>query len=175
MVALIVACEIGFWVFVVAGLVARYPLRRPRAGLVLLAMTPLVDVVLLVATAIDLRGGADATGAHSLAALYLGFSIGYGHRMITWADTRFAHRFAGGPAPVRLDGAAYARKCWRDVGLTGLSVAIAAAVLWGLRAIASSGADTSVFSGTYGLLGLILGIEVVSAVSYTLWPRKPRG
>ena len=55
----------------------------------------------LPATAIDLRGGADATGAHSLAALYLGFSIGYGHRMITWADTRFAHRFAGGPAPVR--------------------------------------------------------------------------
>lgn len=172
LVGVIVACEIGFWVCVLGGLLARYPLRRPRLGLVLLALTPVVDLVLLTATAVDLHRGNDATGAHGLAAIYLGFSIGYGRRMIAWADTRFAHHFAGGPAPVKLYGSAYAAKSWRDVGLTGLSVGIAALVLLALTEVAAPGADTGVLSNTYRLLGLILAIEVIAAVSYTIWPRK---
>ena len=89
--AIIVACEIAFWVVIVFGLAIRYPLRRPRAGLVMLALVPLVDLILLLAVALNLRSGATATIAHSLAALYLGFSIAYGHRLIRWADIRGAH------------------------------------------------------------------------------------
>ena len=100
----IIACEIAFWVLIVVGLVLRYPARMPRAGLVALALVPVVDVILLAFTAINLRSGATATVAHSLAALYLGFSVAYGHRLITWADTRFAHRYANGLAPVKLHG-----------------------------------------------------------------------
>ncbi len=98
-VQLIVACEILFWVFLGAGLTARYLLRRPTLGAVLLVGAPLVDVVLLVATTIDLRGGAEASWSHGLAAAYIGFSVAFGHSIIRWADGRFAHRFAGGPAP----------------------------------------------------------------------------
>ena len=65
----IIACEIGFWVFVVLGLLARYVLRRPRTGFVLLAMTPVVDLVLLTAVIINLQGGGTATFFHGLAAL----------------------------------------------------------------------------------------------------------
>ena len=99
-VVVIVAVEIAFWVLLAAGLIARYPLRLPRVGAALLVCVPLVDLVLLGATVIDLRGGATAGVAHGLAAVYLGVSVGYGHRMIRWADVRFAHRFAGGPVGV---------------------------------------------------------------------------
>lgn len=97
----IAACEIAFWIVIAAGLTARYLLRRPRLGAVLLVCAPLVDLVLLAASVVDLRGGGEASVVHALAAIYLGVSVGFGHRMIAWADVRFAHRFAGGPAPVK--------------------------------------------------------------------------
>lgn len=54
----IVACEIGFWLVLLAGLLARYMLRRRRLGAVLLAGVPLIDIVLLALTVVDLRQGA---------------------------------------------------------------------------------------------------------------------
>lgn len=99
MIALIVGCEIAFWVVLALGLLLRYPGRRPRAGLAVLWSVPLVDAVLLAATVIDLRGGAEPRPEHGLAACYLGFSLVLGHRTIRWADVRFAHRHAGGPPP----------------------------------------------------------------------------
>lgn len=36
MLTFIVVCELGFWVLLAAGLAVRYPLRRPRTGLVFL-------------------------------------------------------------------------------------------------------------------------------------------
>jgi hypothetical protein len=116
LVAVIAACEIGFWVVLGAGLVARYLLRLRRISAVLLVCVPLVDVVLLVATAIDLRGGGEATQIHGLAAAYLGFSVAFGHGMVRWADQRFAHRFAGGPPPAKPPkyGAERVRYEWRE-------------------------------------------------------------
>ena len=58
LIAIIVATEIGFWVVLGAGLAARYLLGRRRLGAVLLASVPLVDLVLLIATVLDLSGGA---------------------------------------------------------------------------------------------------------------------
>src|SRR5918999_5442410 len=116
LVALIVATEIAFWVVLAAGLVARYLLGRRRLGAILLAGVPLVDLVLLTATVIDLRGGATAEVGHGLAAAYIGFSVAFGHSVIRWADARFAHRFAGGPPPQRppRHGRARARYEWRE-------------------------------------------------------------
>ncbi|KKI21425.1 MULTISPECIES: hypothetical protein [unclassified Leucobacter] len=170
--AIIIGCEIAFWVLIAAGLAARYLLRRPRLGAALLLLTPVVDLVLLAAAAIDLRGGGRADFAHTLAAIYLGFSVAYGHRMVKWADVRFAHRFAGGPAPVRLSGSAYALKCWKDVPFTLLAVGIAAGLLWLLTAIAPDPAQVTALGDTYRILGIILGIDVIWAISYTIWPKK---
>ncbi|MCF6506523.1 hypothetical protein E9549_03735, partial [Blastococcus sp. MG754426] len=58
MLVAIIACEIGFWVVLAAGLLTRYVLRRPRLGGALLLGVPLVDAVLLVLTAVDLGSGA---------------------------------------------------------------------------------------------------------------------
>jgi hypothetical protein len=114
--ALIAFCEVAFWAFLALGLTARYVLRRPRLGAILLVAAPSVDLVLLVASIVDLRGGGDASIVHALAAIYLGVSVGFGHAMIRWADVRFAHRFAGGPPPVKPSkyGTAAARRQIRD-------------------------------------------------------------
>ncbi|WP_432512490.1 hypothetical protein [Kineococcus sp. SYSU DK001] len=171
MLLLIVGCEVAFWVLVVAGLLARYPLRAPRAGGALLAAVPLVDLVLLVATALHLRAGAEATPAHALAAIYLGFTLAYGRRLVAWADVRFAHRFAGGPAPARLHGRAHTRRCWGDVLRTLLSALVAAGLLAAGQHWIGDPARTAALDRFLPLLGVVCAVELVWAVSYTLWPK----
>lgn len=133
LLALIIASEIGFWVLLGAGLVARYLLRWRRVSTVLLVCVPLIDVVLLVATVIDLRRGAEPEWGHGLAALYIGFSVAFGKDMIRWADQRFAHRFAGGPKPWKppthgREKLVYEWKAW---GKAALGWAVAALLLGG--------------------------------------------
>lgn len=54
-ITVIVVCEIAFWVAIISGLALRYLARMPRAGLLVLALVPLIDLVLLIATAVNLR------------------------------------------------------------------------------------------------------------------------
>ena len=168
---IIVVCEIGFWAVIVLGLFARYILKLPRFGLALLSMAPVIDLVLLITTAVHLRSGAEAEWAHGLAAVYVGFSVAYGHQMIRWADIHFAHRFADGPAPIRLSGADYTLACWKDMARTLLAAAISALVLVGLVWLVGNATQTSELQGWYRILLLICGVELFWAVSYTIWPR----
>lgn len=170
--AVIIACEIGFWVFVVLGLLTRYVLQRRRTGAFLLTMTPVVDLVLLTAVIINLKGGGTATFFHGLAALYLGISIAYGHKMVEWADVRFAHRFAEGPAAVKLHAAEYARACWTDVVRTTVAVGIAAGIVWLLTHLVDDPSRTDALTGIYPVLGIWLVVDLLWAISYTLWPKK---
>ncbi len=101
LLAVIAACEVGFWVLLAAGMAARYLLRLPRVGLVLLAGVPLVDVVMLVASVIDIRQGGEPSFKHSLAAIFIGVSVGFGHSTLKWADAWAAHKFAAAPRPVK--------------------------------------------------------------------------
>jgi hypothetical protein len=59
-IAGIVACEIAFWAFLLAGLAIRYLLRRPRLSRYVLLGSPLADVGLLVLSAFDLAGTGEA-------------------------------------------------------------------------------------------------------------------
>lgn len=97
----IISCEIAFWLFLVVGLSCRYVFSWVRLSSFLLYSIPLIDLVLLIATVIDLRSGSVATFAHGLAAAYLGFTIAFGRVTIDWADKVFARRFAGAAAPVK--------------------------------------------------------------------------
>lgn len=169
--AIIIACEIGFWVFIVAGLTARYLLGWQRIGALLLLMTPVVDVILLVAVILNLQAGGTATLFHGLAALYLGVSVVYGRRMIAWADVRFAHWFKNGPAPVKHYGTAYAIECWKDVLRTIVAIALAAAVLWLLTTLVDDPRSQEALVGTYRLLGIWFAIDTLWAISYTIWPK----
>lgn len=170
--AAIVGCELAFWVVLLAGLAARYLLRRPRLGAALLILTPVIDAVLLVLVTIDLLGGGTASWPHGLAAIYLGVSVAYGKRMVAWGDVHFHHRFAGGPAPTKLTGARYTAKCWRDVLLTGIAVILAAAILGSLILIVDDAERTAALSGYFRILGIIFAIDLIWATGFTLWPKN---
>jgi hypothetical protein len=160
--AAIVACEVAFWVFLAIGLSARYLLRRPRLGAVLLLGSPAADVALLALTAVDLRRGTEASTVHALAAIYLGFTVAFGHQVVAAADRRFAHRFAGGPPPPPKParGPAQVAAEWRTFGRAALAWAIASDLLV-LLAIVSGGLGSErsrVLVETVPMLTLVLVI-----------------
>jgi hypothetical protein len=136
---LVAGCEIGFWVLLVAGLGARYLLRARRLSTGLLLAVPALDVVLVSASLLDVARGAPPGAVHGIAALYLGFTVAFGHATIAWLDARFAHRFAGGPAPARPGPADRVRREWRDWGRLLLAWAVALAVLGLTALIAGTG------------------------------------
>jgi len=172
LIAFIIGCEIAFWVFVLAGLVLRYVFRRKTASTIALLCTPLVDLALLIATVLSLRGGGEATFAHSLAAVYIGASIGFGHRMIRWADVRFAHRFAGGPAPERKTGHAKARHERTGWLLHLLSWAIGCALLFGMHWMIGEPERTAALLQTARIWTIALVVDFFISFSYTFWPSR---
>lgn len=174
LIVLIIACEIGFWLLLAAGLLVRYVLRRPRLGAALLLCVPLVDVVLLAATTVDLARGATAEFGHGLAAVYLGFSVVFGHGMIRWADQRFAHRFADGPPPTRppRSGAARAKSEWKEFAKAVLACGIASGLLLLAIAVVGDAERTAQLDGWIGRLAVVLAIWALWPVTHTLWPSK---
>ena len=92
----------------VLALATRYLLRRERLSRALLFLLPVVDLLLLAFTTVDLRSGTPATFAHGLATAYVGFTVAFGSVAVRWADQHFVHRFAGGPPPVKAPSVGWA-------------------------------------------------------------------
>ncbi|NGZ78159.1 hypothetical protein [Saccharibacillus alkalitolerans] len=171
---LIIGCEVGFWVLVAAGLAARYLLKQRKLGALLLLLTPVVDLVLLAATVIDIRGGAEVNFMHGLAAVYIGATVAYGHRMIKWADERAAYRFAGGERPKKgpkrgREHAAAERKGWyRHL----LAWTVGSALLAIMILLISDADRAAPLKQWIVYWALILGVDFLISFSYSLWPRK---
>ena len=176
LLAVIVACEIGFWV-VLGGRSGRPATccAGDRVSTVLLICVPLVDLVLLVVSAVDLRRGAPANFTHGLAAAYLGFSVAFGHSMVRWADQRFAHRFAGGPPPWRppKQGTARVRYEWREWAKMLLAWAVASVLLVAAIVFVDDADRTEELAGWIARLGLVAGIWFVVGPLWTTVFRKP--
>jgi hypothetical protein len=139
---LIVACDVLFWVLLSGGLAARYVAGRRRTGAALLLCVPLLDVVLLAATDISVRDGAEPSVWHGLSAAYLGITVVYGHSTLRWADRRFARRY--GDAPEDVAPTPYGRQ------------AVVAAWLSWLRFLLAYGICVAL---TAGLIALVGGVE----------------
>jgi hypothetical protein len=172
--AAIIACEALFWVLLAAGLAARYVLRMRLLSTALLVAVPLVDVVLLAVTALDLSRGGTADAAHGLAAVYVGVSVAFGGQMVAWADQRFAHRFAGGAAPARppRTGAAHAAHERRQWLRHLLAYVVAALVLAALSVLAGD-LDAARPLWTPMLpWAIALVVDFIISFSYTLAPRR---
>lgn len=179
LIFLIILCEILFWVFVSAGLAARYLLKRQTLGLMLLALTPIIDLVLLGATILDLRNGGATTMAHGLAAIYIGVSIAFGKKMIAWADCRFAATFsrqAGKAAkpPSPKHGRAHAAKERKDWLRHLLAFAIGSLLLLMMVFLVGEPAQTQTLFRIIKTWGIVLFIDFIISFSYTLWPRKEK-
>ena len=68
-------CEIAFWFVILLGLVTRYILNQQTLGLFFLALTPIIDLILIITTVVDLMNGATAEMPHAIAkSLYFNFS-----------------------------------------------------------------------------------------------------
>ena len=175
-VGLIVACEVAFWVLLAAGLAFRYVFGMPRVGLALLLCEPLLEVVLFAVTAIDLRYGAEPDWRHGLAAVYIGFTVGLGHSTMRWADAHFAHRFAGGPPPVRPPkyGTARAVHEWKVAGRWILAAVVAMTLLQAAIWYVGGDGGTDSLRAWQQRMAWLIGINVIIAAGYTLFPKRER-
>jgi hypothetical protein len=150
----IVGGEVGFWILLALGLTARYALRRPRLGGFLLALTPVLDLAVVVVGVADLHGGATAGTPHVLAAIYVGLSVGFGPRTIRAVDARVAHRFRGAPKPppAPRHGPERVRR-ERDLFGRWLVTAAIAAVLIAVMWAAATGSAAALTIGLIALAG----------------------
>ncbi|MCP2195401.1 hypothetical protein [Williamsia deligens] len=163
----IVACEIGFWVVLVAGLAIRYGLRRQTLSTWVLRLVPVVDLALLAAVAADIAGGAEVGQVHRLAGIYLGVTVAFGHSIIAWADVRAAHRFAGGPPP---EPAAKGRAALGAEVRSFLRWLVAAAVaLVATGVLAVTVADAEQAAALWGIVGPLGIVTVIWAVTGPVW------
>ncbi|GGT02620.1 putative membrane protein YmcC [Planobispora rosea] len=172
--AIIIGCEIAFWVLLVLGLAFRYLWGKRRLSTVLLIAVPLLDLILLAAAVIDMRGGAVAGWHHGLAAAYLAYSIVFGHRTIRWADAKFAHRFAGGPEPWKppAGGRARARYEWGVWVRILIAYGIACGLLFGLIWLVDDPSRTEALIQIMRDLSRVPVIAAIWPVSHTLFPKK---
>jgi len=171
----IVASEILFWVVILLGLVARYILNRKKLGLALLALTPVIDLVLLVTTSVDLYYGASATTAHALAAVYIGVSIAFGKSMIEWADEKFRYYVTKqGSQPVKRYGIEHAKHYLKGWIRHVLAYLIGAGILFGLTVFINDSSRTEALTGVTRVWTIALAIDFIIMATYFIWPKKSK-
>jgi hypothetical protein len=171
----IVICEILFWVFIVSGLVARYIGKKETLGLVLFAMTPLVDLALLGLTGYDMYRGSTATVAHGIAAIYIGVSIAYGKSMIRWADDQFCfYILKTKKKPAKKTGMAFAKHDFVNWLRHLLAFMIGAGLLFLLTNLIGNAERTEAFGQLIRVWSLVVGLDLLITLSYFIWPRPNR-
>ena len=141
LVLLVLACEVGFWVVLAAGLIARYLLHRRRLSTILLVSVPLIDLVLVSVSIASVASGSPPEAVHGLAAVYLGFTVAFGHSIVRWADAHAAYRFGDGPKPVEppKDGLAGLLHETKELGRAAVAAVIALGVIATLSTVAGTG------------------------------------
>ena len=175
MIAWIILAEIAFWIVISAGLVSRYIWNRKRLSIVLLALTPVIDLALLILTAIDLRNGQAASVVHGIAAIYIGVSVAYGKTMIAWADEKF-HEWIlkQSKEKVRLSGKAkgiHELKMWiRHVVAYG----IGSALLYSMIQYIGESGNMDVFWKMIGIWGIVVLIDAAVCLSTILFSKEKK-
>jgi len=168
----IVCCEILFWVFIVAGLIVRYGFRREKLGFRLMAMSPVIDIVLLLLTVFDLSRGSTATLAHGLAAIYIGVSLAFGKQMIAWADGMYRRVIL--KEQVAKERISRARRERNGFYRHILAFLIGGALLGAMILWLGNTEQTESLLRTLQLWGLVLVIDGVISMSYTLFPARSK-
>ncbi|MED3878389.1 hypothetical protein [Priestia megaterium] len=171
---MIIGCEIAFWIVIILGLATRYMFRKQKLSFFILALTPVVDFVLLIVTSVDLYRGATATYAHAIAAVYIGISIAFGKSMIKWADERFQYYvMKNGEKPRRRYGKEYAKHYFKSWIQHVVAYAIGAALLGAMMYIVPN-EKTGVLQNVVELWTVIVGIDFLLSLSNFIWPKKDK-
>ena len=168
----IIAGEISFWVVLILGLITRYALERKRLGGILLAITPIINLFLLVFTSIYLLKGGIASEMHALAAVYLGISIVFGKNLIRWADERFLFYFKRiGKKPKKIVGYEYARLSMKGFVQHFVAYVIGAGFLFLFIYLVNDESRTEILSIALKIWSLVLVIDFFISIAYFIWPR----
>ena len=83
-----IAAEVAFWLCLVAGCLLRYVFNQRKLGLILMAATPIIDLLLLVFFYVSLSQGGTAEFMHGFAAFYIAFSVVFGKDIIGFVDQK---------------------------------------------------------------------------------------
>lgn len=171
----IIGCEAAFWVALLLGLFIRYVLRARRAGGAVLACVPLIDLVLLLDTIVNLRSGATPDITAGLAAVYIGVSVAFGPGIIRRMDARFAHRFAHAPPPPPRPrhGHERVRYEWQEFRKALLAWAVSCVPLLAGVPLAGGFTRAAPLLAWMARVTLVLLIWLIWPVSYSIWPGRP--
>ncbi|EIJ79256.1 hypothetical protein PB1_16904 [Bacillus methanolicus PB1] len=174
---LIIACEIGFWILIFTGLYLRYALKLKRIGAFFLWCTPLIDLILIIATMIDLKHGENANFFHGLAAYYIGMTAAFGKRLMKWADERFVNKNSTSSKPIQkekygIEHAKIQRQSWyRHL----LGWGIGNALLIGFIVFVGDPDRTKELYNVMKLWFFVLFIDFSISFSYTIFPKEETG
>jgi len=117
---------------------------------------------------IDLRRGGEPSFSHSLAAIFIGVSVAFGHQTIKWADKWAAHWLAGAPRPVKppKGGPARARRERQGWFRHLLAYAIGCGLMLVLGLLSGHGYDALL--GPAGGWAIVLLIDAFVSFSYSI-------
>ena len=172
---MIVASEIGFWIVILLGLITRYILKKKKLGIFFFALTPVIDLFLLITASVDLYRGATATTAHAIAAIYIGVSLAFGKSMIEWADERFRYYIIKeGAKPMERFGTDYALHYFKSWCRHVVSYLIGAGLLAGVIFLINDSSRTEALFGVLKLWSFVLGIDLLITISNFIWPKRQK-
>ncbi|WP_398574474.1 hypothetical protein [Staphylococcus equorum] len=172
---LIIFCEVAFWVVMLLGLVTRYILKQKTLGLFFLALTPVIDLILLITTGIDLMNGATAATPHAIAAVYISLSLVFGKSMINWADDRFRYYvMKQGPKPYKPVGLAYSKNYAKSWLKHLLSYIIGTGILHLIVFLINDKSRTEAMDNVIHVWTIVIIIDLIICISYFLWPPKKK-
>lgn len=170
---LIIFCEVAFWIVILLGLITRYILQQKTLGLFFLTLTPIIDLILLITTGIDLINGATAETPHAIAAVYIAVSLVFGKSMINWADERFKYYvMKQGVKPSKLTGLDYSRSYAKSWLKHLLSYIIGTSILHMIIYLINDKTRTEAMDNVIHIWTIILVIDLIICISYFVWPPK---
>lgn len=176
MTYLIIGCELAFWMILLLGFVVRYGCKKQKLSSVLLSLVFFVDFLLLFVTIWDIRQGRRATFSSTLAPFYLGFSLMWGHRIITWFDRYLLYKLGQGEAPkcyLPVEREQRLRYEWQNflldsgsIFLTGILLLLCVYVGGGISR------NTVPFIESFQALGFIAVLLLGIDLSYIVFPTR---
>lgn len=173
MIAWIITAEIAFWIVIIVGLICRYVFKMPKLSIFFFALTPVIDLLLVLLTAMDLKAGTPASTAHGIAAIYIGVSIAYGKTMIAWADVKFQQWILKASIEKEtLTGMAKGKHEMNMLGRHIVAYIIGTGLLYAMTLFIGSNTDTSPLFQVMKVWGIVLTIDAIISISYVIFPSK---
>ncbi|QDP99141.1 hypothetical protein FOH38_00470 [Lysinibacillus fusiformis] len=173
MIAWIISAEIAFWIVIIVGLICRYVFKKPKLSIFFFALTPVIDLLLVLLTAMDLKAGTPASTAHGIAAIYIGVSIAYGKTMISWADVKFQQWILKASIQKEtLTGLAKGKHEMKLLGRHIVAYIIGAGLLYAMTLFIGSNTDTSPLLQVMKVWGIVLTVDAIISISYVIFPSQ---